>query len=83
MKKVYFPQEDIVDVTVYDSASPAYVAKHIGFAYKRSGAQVPRIYALVKDNTGSEKEVALYHLYSPWKVKSGMQRRKNQPGKPL
>lgn len=64
MKKVYFPQEDIVDVIIDDHNSPIYSAKHIGFSYERhDGKQMLEVYALVKDNNGEEKSVDIYHLF--------------------
>lgn len=64
-KSVYFPVEDIVTVRVYDGVSSTYSAKHIGFAYKRQGGEIPFLYAIVKDKLDKIHHVRLDSLFTP------------------
>ena len=64
-KSVYFPAEDIVTVRVCDGVSSVYSAKHIGFAYKRRGGEIPFIYAIVKDKLDKIHHVGLDSLFTP------------------
>ena len=67
MKKVYFPQEDIVDVTIDDYSAPEWRAKHIGFAYKpQTSKNMTQVYAIVIKNDGdsAEEVVNLNYLFN-------------------